>query len=70
MVLFRIQFSVHFFDTSIGGMNLAIDPIFKISVKETDTKYKSGYNGKMYYFCAACSKKLFDEHPKRYLEPL
>ena len=53
-----------------GGINLALDPIFKISVNETDAKYKSGYNGKMYYFCAECSKKLFDEHPKRYVNNL
>ena len=54
----------------MGGMNLAMDPIFKISVNENDAKYRSEYNGKMYYFCAACSKKLFDEHPKRYINTL
>jgi len=59
-----------FFDARIGGIHLALDPIFKISVNETDAKYKSGYNGKMYYFCAACSKKIFDEHPRRYIESL
>jgi YHS domain-containing protein len=48
----------------VGGMNLAIDPIFKISVNEADAKYRSGYNGKMYYFCAACSKNSLMNIPK------
>jgi YHS domain-containing protein len=51
-------------------MNLAMDPIFKISVNEADAKFRSEYNGTMFYFCAACSKKLFDEHPQRYVNNL
>jgi len=45
--------------------NMMLDPVFKTEVA-ADTAYVGGYEGKIYYFCSVCSKKLFEEHPERY----
>lgn len=50
----------------IGKASIVLDPVFKTEMAADTAKYVSGYNGKMYYFCSVCSKKLFEEHPERY----
>lgn len=47
---------------------MALDPIFRKAVPVETAKYLTVYRGKMYYFCAACSKKLFEEHPEKYVK--
>jgi Uncharacterized conserved protein len=49
-------------------VNVFVDPVFKKEVNPNTTKYMTGYNGKTYYFCSLCSKKLFMEHPERYTQ--
>ena len=49
-------------------MSVFVDPVFKKEVDPSTAKYVAGYDGKTYYFCSVCSKKLFLEHPERYVE--
>ena len=49
-------------------VNVFVDPVFKKEVDPSTAKHMAGYNGKTYYFCSICSKKLFLENPERYIE--
>ncbi|MGB9978256.1 YHS domain-containing protein [Methanobacterium sp.] len=49
-------------------VNVFVDPVFKKEIDPNTAKYMAGYNGKTYYFCSVCSKKLFMENPERYVE--
>jgi YHS domain-containing protein len=46
---------------------MAIDPVCKMEVQETQAAATSEYKGKKYYFCAAGCKKAFDRDPEKYL---
>ncbi|GAF93519.1 unnamed protein product [marine sediment metagenome] len=46
---------------------MAIDPVCKMEVKESEAAATSEYQGKKYYFCAAGCKKAFDQDPEKYL---
>jgi len=50
-----------------GGDKMAIDPVCKMEVKESDAAAISEYKGKKYYFCAVACKKAFDQNPEQYL---
>jgi len=50
-----------------GGTQMAIDPVCKMEVKESEAAATSEYKGKKYYFCNVACKKAFDQDPKRYL---
>ena len=45
---------------------MAKDPICGMMVDEKKAKFKSEYNGKTYYFCAASCKTTFDKNPAEY----
>jgi len=45
---------------------VAMDPICKMSVNESDAKYTSVHEGKKFYFCSAACKQQFDKNPKKY----
>lgn len=47
---------------------MAIDFVCKMTVDEKNAKFKSNYNGKIYYFCAPGCKKAFDADPDKYLK--
>ena len=47
-------------------MNMAKDPICGMMVDEKKAKFKSDYNGKTFYFCAASCKTTFDKNPAKY----
>ncbi len=47
---------------------MAIDPVCKMTVDAKNAKFKSNYNGKIYYFCAPGCKKAFDADPDKYLK--
>lgn len=49
-------------------MSVFVDPVFKKEIDVRAAKYVAGYGGKTYYFCSVCSKKLFMEHPERYVK--
>ncbi|MEJ2738343.1 MAG: heavy metal translocating P-type ATPase [Dehalococcoidia bacterium] len=51
-----------------GGKQMAIDPVCKMEVDETEAAATSDYKGKKYYFCAVGCKKAFDHDPEKYLE--
>ena len=55
---------------NISKVGMVLDPVFKKEVDTDTVKYVSGYKGKIYYFCSVCSKKLFNEHPERYVRDL
>jgi len=38
-----------------------------MDVNEKTAKFKSEYNGKKYYFCAAGCKTTFDKNPAKYV---
>jgi YHS domain-containing protein len=46
---------------------MAIDPVCEMEVDEKKAKYKSEYEGKMYYFCSAGCKADFDAQPEDYV---
>jgi len=48
-------------------MHMVTDPVCKMKVDEKTAKFKSEYQGKIYYFCAPGCKKEFDKSPKKYL---
>ena len=45
-------------------MYMAKDPVCGMMVDEKKAKFKSDYNGKTFYFCAASCKETFDKNPK------
>jgi YHS domain-containing protein len=47
-------------------MAQAIDPVCGMSVDTKTTKFKSEYDGMIYYFCAPGCKKSFDRAPEKY----
>ncbi len=47
-------------------MYMAKDPICGMMVDEKKAKFKSDYNGKTFYFCAASCKATFDKNPMKY----
>ncbi len=46
---------------------MAIDPVCKMNVSESQAKYTSSLNDKKYYFCSAACKAEFDKNPTKYL---
>ncbi|MBU2535073.1 MAG: heavy metal translocating P-type ATPase [Chloroflexota bacterium] len=46
---------------------MAIDPVCKMEVKESEAAATSEYKGKKYYFCAVACKNSFDQNPEKYL---
>ena len=54
-------------DMNKGGESMAIDPVCKMEVKESEAVATSEYKGKKYYFCAAACKKAFDQNPEKYM---
>ena len=48
-------------------IHMVTDPVCKMKVDEKTAKFKSEYQGKIYYFCAPGCKKEFDKSPKKYL---
>lgn len=47
-------------------MNMAKDPICGMMVDEKKAKFKSDFNGKTFYFCAASCKTTFDKDPAKF----
>jgi YHS domain-containing protein len=45
---------------------MAKDPVCNMMVDEKTAKYKSDYEGKTYYFCAASCKSTFDKNSAKY----
>ncbi len=45
---------------------MAKDPVCNMMVDEKTAKFKSDYNGKTFYFCAASCKATFDKNPAQY----
>jgi len=43
------------------------DPVCGMKIDEKQTKYKTRYKGKNYYFCSQRCKNDFDEKPEKYL---
>jgi Cu+-exporting ATPase len=54
-------------DIRKGGTRMAIDPVCKMEVKESEAAATSEYEGKKYYFCNVTCKKAFDQDPEKYL---
>ena len=42
------------------------DPICGMMVDEKTTKFKSDFNGKTFFFCAASCKATFDKSPEKF----
>jgi Cu+-exporting ATPase len=54
-------------DTIKERDEMAIDPVCKMEVKESEAAGTSEYKGKKYYFCSVACKKSFDQDPEKYL---
>ena len=54
-------------DMNEGGEPMAIDPVCKMEVKESEAAATSEYQGEKYYFCAVACKKAFDQNPEKYM---
>ena len=46
---------------------MIIDVVCGMEVDEKTAKFKSVYNGQIYYFCGAGCKKEFDKNPEKYI---
>lgn len=46
---------------------MVIDPVCGMQVDEKKAKFKTTYQGKVYYFCAPGCKFLFEEKPQKYV---
>jgi len=46
---------------------MAIDPVCKMQVEESQAAAYSEYKGKKYYFCSVGCKKAFDQNPEKYV---
>lgn len=47
---------------------LALDPVCKMNVSESQAKYTSVHNGVKYYFCSAACKQEFDKNTSQYVK--
>jgi len=47
---------------------MAKDPVCSMIVDEKKAKFKSDYNGKTFYFCAASCKATFDKSPAKFTD--
>jgi len=45
---------------------MAKDPVCGMMVDEKKAKFKSDFNGKTFYFCAASCKTTFDKDPAKF----
>ena len=45
---------------------MAKDPVCGMMVDEKSAKFKSDFNGKTFYFCAASCKAMFDKSPAKF----
>ena len=54
-------------DMNEGGEPMAIDPVCKMEVKESEAAATSEYQGEKYYFCAVACQKAFDQNPEKYM---
>ena len=45
---------------------MAKDPVCGMMVDEKKAKFKSDYNGKTFFFCAASCKTTFDKDPAKF----
>ena len=45
---------------------MAVDPVCKMQVAESQAKYTSTHDGKKYYFCSAACKQEFEKNPGKY----
>ena len=46
---------------------MAIDPVCKMEVEESQAAATYEYNGVKYYFCAEGCKRAFEREPEKYL---
>ena len=44
----------------------AIDPVCGMEVDESTAKWKTAYQGRTYYFCAAGCLRSFEKEPAKY----
>lgn len=45
---------------------MALDPVCKMTVSETQANYTSSQDDKKFYFCSAACKAEFDKNPTKY----
>ncbi|MGA3406714.1 MAG: YHS domain-containing protein [Candidatus Bathyarchaeia archaeon] len=48
--------------------SMAVDPVCKMNVSESDARYNSVHDGIKYYFCSAACKQEFDKTPSKYVK--
>jgi xanthine dehydrogenase accessory factor len=53
--------------TEVKQMKEAIDPVCQMTVDIDTARFKTEYDGKTYYFCAAGCLRTFEENPERFL---
>jgi len=46
---------------------MAVDPVCRMNVQESQAKYTSSQNDKKYYFCSAACKSEFERNPTKYI---
>ena len=47
---------------------MAVDPVCRMNVPESQAKYVSIQNNVKYYFCSAACKQEFDRNPSKYVK--
>lgn len=51
---------------SSDDQHMAVDPVCKMAVVESQAKYTSVRDGTKYYFCSAACKQEFEKYPAKY----
>lgn len=47
---------------------MAVDPVCKMNVSESQANYTSVHNGLKYYFCSAACRQGFEKNPSKYVK--
>ena len=47
---------------------MAVDPVCRMNVPESQAKYVTTHNNVKYYFCSAACKQEFDKNPSKYVK--
>lgn len=47
---------------------MAVDPVCRMNVSESQAKYTSVSDGAKHYFCSAGCKAEFDKNPSKYVK--
>jgi len=67
LLISQVKCVIEFWVRKTEVMSVALDPVCKMNVSESQAKYTSIHDGTKYYFCSAACKQAFDKSPSKYV---